>query len=249
MPKCQKPHHTLLHLEPPPQTVTHVPAPPVDPVPVHATTGITSKSLLMTCRILVDAPDGTSVEARALLDCISSASFISECLSQSLCLPRSSQNITISGIAGLSRGSPSQSIVSFSVWSSGKKIDVTAIVVLRVTCDLPTHPVPFDVNWKHLTDLQLANPAFGHPGRIDILLGVDIFIKVLLHGRRIGPTGSPVAFETVFGWVLAGSGTSCYPAACVTSHHTSLLSRDDLLRKFWETEESPSVHSPLRNNQ
>ena len=99
-------------------------------------------------------------------------------------------------------GSPSQSIVSFSVsaaQSSGKKIDVTAIVVSRVTCDLPTHPVPFDVNWKHLTDLQLADPAFGHPGRIDILLGVDIFTQVLLHGRRIGPPGSPVAFEMVFG--------------------------------------------------
>ena len=108
----------------------------------------------MTRRILVDAPEGTSVEARALLDCASSASFISERLSQSLFLPCSSQNI-ISGVAGLSRSSLSQCIVSFSVsavQSSGKKIDVTAIVVPCVTCNLPTHPVPFDVNWKHLTD-------------------------------------------------------------------------------------------------
>lgn len=60
--KCQKPHHTLLHLEPP-QSHAPAPAPSVDPVPVHATTGITSKSLLMTCRIHVEAPDGTFVEA------------------------------------------------------------------------------------------------------------------------------------------------------------------------------------------
>lgn len=169
-----------------------------------------------------------------------------------MCLPRSSQNITISGVAGLSRGSPSQSVVNFSVsttQSPRKKINVTAVVVPRVTCDLPTHPVPFDANWKHLNDLQLADPAFGHPGRIDILLGVDIFTQVLLHGRRIGPPGSPVAFETVFGWVLAGSGNSCYPAAHVASHHTSLLSGDDLLRKFWETEESPASKPSLSTEE
>ena len=106
--KCQKPHHTLLHVEnkepppPPPSTATNVPDPTINPVHVHATTGVTSNSLLMTCRILVDAPDGTSVEARALLDCASSASFISERLTQSLCLPRSSQNVRISSVAGLS---------------------------------------------------------------------------------------------------------------------------------------------------
>ena len=201
--KCQKPHHTLLHVEnkeprPPPQsTATHVPDPTINPVPVHATTGVTSNSLLMMCRILVDALHGTSVEARALLNYASSASSISEHLTQTLCLPRSSQNVRISGVAGLSHGSPSQSIINFSVSSKPfeKKINVTAIIVQCVTCDLPLHLVPFD--------MHLTNPTFGHPGRINILLGVDVFTQVLLQGRQIGPPGSPVAFETVFGWVLA----------------------------------------------
>ena len=185
----------------------------------------------MTCCILVDAPDGTSVEARALLDYASSASFISECLTQSLCLLRFSQNVRISGVAGLSHGSPSQSITNFSVSSKpfGKKISVIAIIVQRVTCNLPLHLVPFDTSWKHLTNFQLADPTFGHPGRIDILLGVNVFTQVLLQGRWIGPPGLSIVFETVFGWVLADSGASCYPAALVTSHHTSLLSGDDFL--------------------
>ena len=110
----------------------------VNSVPVHTTTGITSNSLLMTCRVLVDAPDGTSVEARALLDCASSASFISELLARSLCLAQSSQNVRISGAAGLSQSSRYQSIASFSISSgpTGKKIDVTGIIVQCVTCDL-----------------------------------------------------------------------------------------------------------------
>ena len=65
----------------------------INPIPVHSTTKVTSNSLLMTCRILVDAPDGMSVEARALLDCASSASFISEHHAQNLCLHCSSQNV------------------------------------------------------------------------------------------------------------------------------------------------------------
>ena len=45
----------------------------------------------MTRSVLVIAPDGSTVEARALLDCASSASFVSERILQSLSLPRSNQ--------------------------------------------------------------------------------------------------------------------------------------------------------------
>ena len=110
--------------------------------------GFSSKSLLMTCRVLVDAPDGSSVEARAILDCASSASFVSECLSQSLHLPHSQQGVQISGIAGLSHNFPFQAVPSLNistVQSPSKKFKVTAIVVPCVTCDLPLHPIPFDL--------------------------------------------------------------------------------------------------------
>ena len=70
------------------------------------------------------------------------------------------------------------------------------------------HPVPFDLKWKQLFDLPLADPTFGRPGRIDLLLGVDVFADVLRQGQRTGPAGSPVAFETDFGWVLSGRAFS-----------------------------------------
>ena len=55
-----------------------------------------------------------------------------------------------------------------------------------------------------------------------------------------GPPGTPAAFETMYGWVIAGSGVSCHQVAHVTSHHSSIVSGDELLQKFWETEESPT---------
>ena len=101
--KCQKPHHTLLHIEAKEENSTPAPAqgppPPATPIPAHATMGIKSNLLLMTCRVLIEAPDGSSVEARTLLDSASSASFVSERLAQSLRLPRCHQNACISGVA------------------------------------------------------------------------------------------------------------------------------------------------------
>ena len=58
----------------------------------------------MTCRVLVIAPGGSSMEVRALLDNGSSASFVSERLVQSLGLPHIHQNIRVSDIAGSLRG-------------------------------------------------------------------------------------------------------------------------------------------------
>ena len=247
--KCQKPHHTLLHLEHKDIAATSTGTTSTSQSVVSNTaTGLSSKSLLMTCRVLVDAPDGSSVEARAILDSASSASFVSERLSQSLRLPRSRQGVKISGIAGLSHNSPHQAVTSLtisSVRSPSKKFKVTAVVVPHVKCDLPLHPISFDLKWRHLQGIPLADPDFGLPRRIDILLGVDIFVEILRQGRRTGAPGSPSAFETEFGWVLAGKLDVYASNHCIVSHYVSVVTGDDLLRKFWEIEECPNDQSYL----
>ena len=50
-----------------------------------------------------------------------------------------------------------------------------------------------------------------NPSRIDILLSVDVFVDSLLNGLKVGTPGSPVAIETIFGWVLAGRTESLNP--------------------------------------
>ena len=103
------------------------------------------------------------------------------------------------------------------------------MVVPRVTSNLPHHPINYSLAWTHLTDVDLADPHFGQPGKIDILLGVDIFTWMLQDGQWW--TGSPVAFETQFGWVLAGEVTkSTNYGNRITSHHVMVKSRDDILR-------------------
>ena len=116
--RCQRPHHTFLHEDPPKDTPS---APPDDkpssPVTSHTAVnaGLKSSSLLMTCQILVVSPNGSSSEARAILDSASSASFISDHLARTINLPCSSRNTHITCIAGLLHKSPKQSITNFVV--------------------------------------------------------------------------------------------------------------------------------------
>ena len=255
--RCQRAHHTLLHVDDQrsgessagstnaSQTSTAT-APTIDTAinvsTSHAAIPLHSSTLLMTCKVFVTAPDGTSIEARALLDNASSALFISERIAQHLRLPRSTQNITVSGIAGLQHKAPIQAVTRFSVSPvapSNKRLDVIAIIVPRVTCDLPLCPVYNSVTWSHISDLTLADPDFERPGKVDILLGVDVFPEVLLQGRRSGLIGTPTAFETIFGWVLSGKIDTIQHTPQVTTLHVVTESSNDILHKFWELEEQP----------
>ena len=84
------------------------------------------------------------------------------------------------GVAGLVCSSSARSLTNFkvsSLYSPSKTFDITAIIVFRVTCDLPLHPVPSQAGWSHLSGIKLTDPDFGTPGKIDLLLGVETFVQ------------------------------------------------------------------------
>ena len=58
--------------------------------------------LLMTYKVQTLGLDGTTMQARALLDSASSTSFITECLTQQFGLKQKRLNISITGIGGKS---------------------------------------------------------------------------------------------------------------------------------------------------
>ena len=180
--RCQGLHHTLLHFENGPKSTS-------TPITSNSAIKINSNCLLMTCRVLLTGPDGSSVEARCLLDNASSASFITERIAQILRLPRSYQSVFVSGIEGLSdeiTGRFVSQVTASPVGKPDRRFSITAVVVPRVTCDLPTEPIPFALEWDHLSNLTLSDPTFGQPGRIDVLLGINTFIDCLSEGRISG---------------------------------------------------------------
>ena len=60
----------------------------------------------------------------------------------------------------------------------------------------------------------------------------------------------PVAFEAKLEWFLAGNTRLPSTDSSVVTYHTSVLTGDDLLCKFWELEENPAnkpVLSPQKH--
>ena len=188
-------------------------------------------------QFIVDAPpmkEGSGRELRALHDTVQQHA-------------RTNQSIRISGIGGLSHKAPIQSVSSFritSVQSSARVFEINAVVIPRVSCDLPSNPICLDSKWDHLSDLTLADPSFGQPGRIDLLLGVDVFMDILRNGRRKGSPGSPTAFETDFGWVLGGS-TGPLDISTQSNFHVSTFHATMYSESFGRSKSPPSDHACL----
>ena len=150
-------------------------------------------------------------KARALLDSAAPTSFVTGRLVRQLQLPLQCKYFQVAGIGGKAHG-VSHFLVSFDVANSnntstpsGRHWKVEAIVLPKVTTKLPASPVPFSANWKHLQGLQLANQRFGVPDSVQIMiLGANIFRRVMLHSRWRDPPGYPTALRTQYGWVLMG---------------------------------------------
>lgn len=123
---------------------------------------------------------------------------------------------------------------------------MSALIVPKVVRDLPTTKFPSHLKYCHLQGLQLADSEFNTPGPIDLLLGIDVFMNILLDGQRKGIPGTPTAVENRFGWVLCGQSIAdtfpnpCLSCSVISCHMSIDQTGDDVLRKFWEIEEPPN---------
>ena len=135
------------------------------------------------------------------------------------------------------RTSGAVSFTVFHVHWKGKQIDVPhAFVLPKATMDKPASPVGSIEKWKHLNGLDLADPEFGTPACIDVLLEANPFEEILLCCQPWSPRGTPYALRTWFEWVLVGSfqPKSPQPAA----YTCCIPTEDNSLRKFSENEDN-----------
>ncbi|XP_011688865.1 PREDICTED: uncharacterized protein LOC105450630 [Wasmannia auropunctata] len=160
---------------------------------------------------------GHSVEARALLDQGSELSFIRESLAQSLALPRKRASIPVG---------------------------VSAYVLPRLTGRLPASPV-LNATWAHIDGLTLAD-GLRQAGK-HLILGADVYEKLLRAFVRWGAVGQPVAQHTALGWIVFGPITG--PTLPQEGRALSSLSGDldfdlhEIVSRFWAQEEFP-LHGP-----
>ena len=239
--ECQQNHHTTIHQAAAP------------PTPVNYSSGAPSQvpdALMMTAQVSLSGPGGQQLPARALIDPGAGISLVSSRVAQLLHLPLTRTTLQFSGVQRTPcKASKHIAQLSLSpLQVDHPKVLIKAAVVSTVTNDLPTQELSPVAEIPHLAGLDLADPSFHTPGRIDILLGADVYPQLMLKQPMVtGDVTDPAALETIFGWAIVGPvksrGAYIQPVpAHVAQVQTPEEDLSDQLAKFWEVEE-PS-HGP-----
>jgi len=193
-----------------------------------------SQILLSTAMCNVIDQAGQERIVRVFIDGGSQATLITEQCAKALGLERERYSVKISGVSSCPIADV-RSKVSLTLHSriSKDKMDIQAFVLPKVTGIMPTFPCQQD--WDHLKGLNLADPNYFKPRKIDILLGADNNQCLIKDGVKKGSKLAPVATNTIFGWILSGKIQS-EPQQKIQIHHIEI---DNILKRFWEVEEFP----------
>lgn len=195
-----------------------------------------STALLATALITVKNSTGHYTVLRALIDQGSQANFISERAAQLLKVKGTPTKGTITGVG--STQTEVNLAVQLEILSRYKcnfKLNVEAYVMpSRLTTYLPSTTIADStLTWSHLKGLKLADPTFNQPGRVDMLLGVEVYAAILKNEIIRGPPGSPCAQHTSFGWILFGKVHNDIEERKITVMHHH-MDFDELLHTLWE---------------
>ncbi|XP_044312743.1 uncharacterized protein LOC123037186 [Drosophila rhopaloa] len=202
-------------------------------------------ALLATANILVRSRAGIFVPCRALLDSGSQVHMITSRLANQLQLRKCKSFMSVSGIGdtGYATDGFSVDVLLRSHCSEYSSL-ISAVVAGNITDLQPSFCLDVS-NWNIPCNLNLADPEFFRPQRIDLLIGASLFYELLCVGQVQLSAGLPLLQKTRLGWVVCGGGSpverrSLVATACkdVTKSPSLPDERlDCLLRQFWEIED------------
>ncbi|XP_053691865.1 uncharacterized protein LOC128740351 [Sabethes cyaneus] len=253
--KCQRRHHTLLHEDfqaKPSETETlsekescsivaeASASPNVFPstsaTPCSCNHSHTVKTaMLLTAVVSLESADSQSIPCRVMLDSGSQVSFLSEAIANRLMISREPVYVPITGIGGAKIYAREKLTVKIYSRCSNFSTDVECLVVPKVTSIIPS--VKIDVSsWPIPAGLQLADPTFHVPSKIDMLIGASKFFTLLKSGQIFLDDGLPELHETHLGWVFSGEFHT-ETSNAVLAHTASLGTLNDTISRFWEVED------------
>ncbi|XP_061728871.1 uncharacterized protein LOC133533829 [Cydia pomonella] len=248
---CHKRHHSLLHHTKNEDIKAHLNQmeenndDDSDDVPKEdrenditiATHFITKKTdaLLATTLVLVKGHKGQVLTLRALIDQGSEANFITERAVQMMKLHKTPVRGSATGLQSMKTSVNSMVQCELqSRFDTNFNLNINAFVLsTRVTTELPSKALTNTHHaWQHLNGLDLADPKYHQPGRVDMLLGVKVYAQILLNGLIKGPPGSPCTQNTSLGWIVFGDAEGISSKNIVVMHHKFDL--DLLVKNMWE---------------
>lgn len=253
---CNRRHHSLLHQKAnedrehsASQTVAldHTQqvtnsmgeATPGTSVSNHFVNEVSQQGLLATAVVKAKSWDKEGYLMRALIDPGSEVSFITSAAVNQLGLKPTAVKVSVTGLRG-QQMTVLKSTVQVTIASrtdSRSVIEVTAYVIDKVTSNQPSAKVSI-TSWPELQSVELADPDYRIPNKIDVLLGANVYARIIQPGLFKSPQETMVAQKTSLGWIICGEvGLKADISCKLVSMHTQV---EQLDRSYWELKSKPT---------
>lgn len=252
-PGCSERHNSLLHS--PPESFNHLAAvDEQDEVVVNFSNQNKGLVLLSTAIIEASNPAGQQkVTVRAMLDCGSTSSFITESLKSKLSLKSQPIDcLKVIGIGNSAAGNVTESCnIKIQSINSDFNAQFSCLVLKELTGQMPKTPI--DISSLKLPDhIKLADSMFHKPAPIDVLIGADLFWDILGNEQYSLGNNNPKLRNSKLGWIISGpiqtmpkhnnninNNIQCHHAVLHNCNDNNDTNIEKMLAKFWDLEDVP----------
>ncbi|XP_058817732.1 uncharacterized protein LOC131681044 [Topomyia yanbarensis] len=159
-------------------------------------------------------------------------------------------NADIVGVSGARSKSTRLVEVNIRSLYSDYNASLKCLVTSKITNALPCKTVNIS-NWRIPSGIFLADPKFGTPANVDMLIGVTEFFRILKSGHLVIGEGLPELRKTELGWVVAGEindeSSAIVNAQQINS--VTIESLNEAIKRFWEIEEIENQTSSSTEEQ
>ncbi|GFX36311.1 DUF1758 domain-containing protein [Trichonephila clavipes] len=181
----------------------------------------------------------TYVRGRVILDSASQSHFITLQFASKLGLEKKKINLAV---RGLSENTINIKWKINNAFISNEDSSYTSplgfLIVSSITDVVPSTQPNFRI--KMFNDSKkncstLADPSFDKPGKIDMIIGAELFYQIIKDGRKV-ISDNLTLINSVFGFIISGSiNTINHKSSCFLISESGSI--DNCIKKFWEIEE------------
>ncbi|XP_025267450.1 uncharacterized protein LOC112638978 [Camponotus floridanus] len=246
--KCSKKHNTLLHL---PNAVNDNKV-SIDDVASNKSTSQSKAStqpivtqcvaahhslgiILSTAIVHVFDYKNDRHSCRVLLDSGSQMNFITQEFADKLRIKEQCVEIAITGVV---KGTiQAKKMINVHIQSRFNNFNekVECIILPQITQQLPQALV-FKQDIAIPKHIKLADPNFNIPSNIDMLIGAELFWKLICAGQIKSSRTQPILQKTLLGWIISGPTPSNISSSSSSASNCLAVTTDlnRALSRFWE---------------
>lgn len=156
---------------------------------------------LASAIIQINDKNGKPIKARALLDSGSQINLMTEQMHNKLGLKYNRTSMKVAGIEKVVTESSKRSVISIKSAVSSFEAELEVFILKKITSCQPEQEIDIG-GWNISENITLADGKFNIPAKIDIIIGGELFFKLMTNGMKSLGENLPDIQNTVFGWVV-----------------------------------------------